>query len=66
MKTALVTGANRGIGLAIVAGLAKHPDIKVLLGSRNLHNGEKSTAGIKGNVVAVELDLSDQAQLQKQ
>ena len=66
MKTALVTGANRGIGLAIVAGLAKHPDIKVLLGSRNLHNGEKSAAGIKGNVVAVELDLSDQAQLQKQ
>jgi len=36
---ALVTGANRGIGLAIAAGLAKHSDLKVLLGSRNLHDG---------------------------
>ena len=63
---ALVTGANRGIGLAIAAGLAKHSDLKVLLGSRNLHDGEKAAAGIKGDVVAVELDLSDQAQLKKQ
>ena len=65
-QVALVTGANRGIGLAIVAGLAKLPDIKVLLGSRNLHDGEKAAAGIQGNVAAVALDLSDQAQLQKQ
>lgn len=63
---ALVTGANRGIGLAIVAGLAKHSDIKVLLGSRNLRDGEKAAACINGNVVAVELDLSDQAQLKNQ
>jgi NAD(P)-dependent dehydrogenase (short-subunit alcohol dehydrogenase family) len=65
-RIALVTGANRGIGLAIVVGLAKHSDIKVLLGSRNLRGGEKAAAGIKGNVLAVALDLSDQAQLKKQ
>ena len=66
MKTALVTGANRGIGLAIAAGLARQPDIKVLLGSRNLHDGDKAAAGIKGNVVAVELDLAEQAQMKSQ
>jgi len=66
MKTALVTGANRGIGLAITAGLAKKPDINVLLGSRNLHDGKKAAASIKGNVSAVELDLSDQVQLKRQ
>jgi NAD(P)-dependent dehydrogenase (short-subunit alcohol dehydrogenase family) len=65
-KIALVTGANRGIGLAIVAGLAKHSDIKVLLGSRNLRDGEEAAAGTQGRVVAVALDLSDHAQLQKQ
>lgn len=63
---ALVTGANRGIGLAIAAGLANQSDLKVLLASRNLRDGEKAAAGIKGNVVAVELDLSDPAQLKKQ
>ena len=66
MRKALVTGANRGIGLAIAAGLAKYPDIQVLLGSRNLRDGEKAAANIKGNVAAVALDLSDQAQLKKQ
>jgi NAD(P)-dependent dehydrogenase (short-subunit alcohol dehydrogenase family) len=65
-RIALVTGANRGIGLAIVAGLAKHSDIKVLLGSRNLNDGKKAAADIRGQVVAVPLDLSDHAQLQKQ
>jgi NAD(P)-dependent dehydrogenase (short-subunit alcohol dehydrogenase family) len=64
--TALVTGANRGIGLAIASGLAKQFDLKVLLGSRNLRDGEKAAAGIKGSVVEVELDLADRAQLKKQ
>jgi NAD(P)-dependent dehydrogenase (short-subunit alcohol dehydrogenase family) len=66
MKKALVTGANRGIGLAIAAGLAKYPDIQVLLGSRTPGDGKKAAAGIQGNVAAVALNLSDQAQLKNQ
>ena len=41
MRTALLTGANRGIGLAIAAGLNRVTGIKVLLGSRRQEDGEK-------------------------
>jgi NAD(P)-dependent dehydrogenase (short-subunit alcohol dehydrogenase family) len=66
MKTALVTGANRGIGLAIATGLAQHADIKVLLASRNLPDGKKAASGITGNVASVLLDLSTRSTLKKQ
>ena len=66
MKTALITGANRGIGLAIVAGLAQHADIKVLLASRNLGDGKKAASELKGNVSPVLLDLSTRSTLKKQ
>ncbi len=64
-RTALVTGGNRGIGLAIVTGLAKQGHT-VLLGSRNLPAGEKIAKTIPGDVHAVELDLSDRETLQRQ
>lgn len=38
-RTALVTGGNRGIGLAIVEGLAK-AGLRVLLGARDRAAGE--------------------------
>ena len=53
----LVTGGNRGIGLAIVTGLAKNPDDTVLLGSRNLKDGEKEAAKLPKNVSAVKMDI---------
>lgn len=43
MKRVLVTGANKGIGKAICQLLLeKHPDVFVLLGSRNLGRGEEA------------------------
>ena len=57
-KTALVTGGNRGIGLAIVAGLAASGH-RVLLGCRDLNAGEAAAAQIDGEVIPVELDLSE-------
>lgn len=63
-KTALITGGNRGIGLAIVHGLAKL-GYRVLLGSRNLASGREAAAGIDGDVVPVELDLSSRETLKK-
>ena len=65
-KTVLVTGGNRGIGKAIVAGLAGTGNLKVLLGSRSLEKGRAAAVQMEGEVVPVELDLGDRVRLQKQ
>ena len=64
-RTALVTGGNRGIGRAIVAGLAAQ-GIRVLLGCRDLAKGQKVAAEIDGQVRAVLLDISDRDLLAEQ
>ncbi|ADB38785.1 short-chain dehydrogenase/reductase SDR [Spirosoma linguale DSM 74] len=67
MKTALVTGANKGIGLEVVKQLAQS-GFFVYLGSRNLANGLSAaetlhTAGIF-NVEAVQLDVTNDETVQ--
>jgi len=57
---ALVTGANRGIGLQIAKDLAAH-GFTVLVGSRNLENGEPAAKSIEGDARAIQLDVTDQA-----
>lgn len=64
-RTALVTGGNRGIGLAIVEGLADR-GYQVLLGSRNLKSGQEAAAKVNGEVIAVQLDLSNHSKLKLQ
>lgn len=54
---ALVTGGNRGIGLAIVKALADQ-GLTVLMGCRNLAQAEKVAETIAGEVHPVELNLS--------
>jgi NAD(P)-dependent dehydrogenase (short-subunit alcohol dehydrogenase family) len=66
MRTALITGANRGIGLAIGTGLARQEGIKVVLGCRDVMEGQKAAARIQGQVAAVGLDLSNRAELKRQ
>lgn len=56
MVRALVTGGNRGIGLAIAEGLLEH-GYDVLIGCRNLPEGMKAAA--KLGAKAVEMDLTD-------
>ncbi len=58
MKTALITGANRGIGLAIAAGLNRLEEMKVLVGSRRAEDGDNAARTLGGNAVGVQLDLS--------
>jgi NAD(P)-dependent dehydrogenase (short-subunit alcohol dehydrogenase family) len=65
MRTALVTGGNRGIGLAISAGLAKQ-GIRVLIASRDKTSGEAAAAQMTGEIHAVELDLADRSTMNKQ
>ncbi len=57
-RTVLVSGGNRGIGLAIVESLAAQLDDILLLGCRNIKEGQERATSIGHNVHAVELDLS--------
>lgn len=62
MKTALVTGANKGIGLEIVKQLAEK-GIYVFIGSRNLEKGQQAAEKLKAegltNVEVIELNVTD-------
>jgi NAD(P)-dependent dehydrogenase (short-subunit alcohol dehydrogenase family) len=65
-KIALVTGANRGIGLEVVRQLARL-GFTVLLGARDAGKGEEAAAPLAGEglgVVAVPLDVTDEASIE--
>lgn len=65
--TALVTGANRGIGFEISRQLGKAGHV-VLLGARDLANGEEAAAKLRSkglDVTAVEIDVSKVASVKK-
>jgi len=61
-KIALVTGANKGIGLAIVENLCtNNPKLHVLLGARDLKLGNEALKKLKfDNVSVVQIDLNDE------
>lgn len=64
-RTALVTGANRGIGLAIAQGLADLGTIKVLAAARKADDARETAAGIGQGTVGVTLDLTDPVAAEK-
>lgn len=57
-RTALVTGANRGIGLEIAKGLAQG-GLRVLAAARIAEEAEKAAREIGDDVIGVVLDLSE-------
>ena len=58
-KTALITGANRGIGYAIAQGLLK-ADFQVIIGSRSLDQGKAAAEKLNSpSVSAVEIDIAE-------
>merc|ERR1712107_744623 len=68
-KVILVTGGNKGIGLAIVETLLKQlPEALILLGSRDAGRGEDAVAsvkaklgsGVEGRVKLLLLDVTSQ------
>jgi NAD(P)-dependent dehydrogenase (short-subunit alcohol dehydrogenase family) len=64
-RIAVVTGGNKGIGYAIVKGLAKYEGIKtVILAARSPEKGEEAVAKLAkdegiSNVVFEQLDVAD-------
>ena len=74
MKRVLVTGGNKGIGKAICQLLLeKHPDVSVLLGSRDLARGEQAVKDLRaalgdscdGRLQVVELDTASTESVEK-
>jgi NAD(P)-dependent dehydrogenase (short-subunit alcohol dehydrogenase family) len=63
-KIALVTGANKGIGLEIVRQLAAK-DVEVFLSARNAEAGKKAVSGIDGQVHFLELDVSNDESIER-
>lgn len=64
-KVALVTGANRGIGKAIVDSFIQHGAAKVYLAVRNPESTQTMEEQYGEKVVTVQADLSDAASIKR-
>jgi NAD(P)-dependent dehydrogenase (short-subunit alcohol dehydrogenase family) len=65
-KTALVTGANKGIGFEIVRELARL-GLRVFLGARNEKAGRAAAEKLskEGEVLFIKIDIADMASIQR-
>jgi NAD(P)-dependent dehydrogenase (short-subunit alcohol dehydrogenase family) len=63
-KVALVTGANKGIGLAIAGQLAGL-GMTVLVGARDRARREGAVGALSGDVHGIELDVTDQGTIDR-
>lgn len=63
-RTAVVTGANSGLGIATVEALAGS-GAHVVLAVRDVKRGEAAAAGVRGSVEVRRLDLADLASVRE-
>src|SRR4030095_3813386 len=63
-RVALVSGANRGIGLEVCRQLAAR-SYTVMLGSRDLAKGENAARDLAGRVRACQLDVTEGSSVER-
>jgi len=65
-RVAIVTGANRGIGLEVVRQLAER-EYRVVLGSRDIDKGEAAANKVRAGagVLVRQLDVTDQSDIDR-
>jgi NAD(P)-dependent dehydrogenase (short-subunit alcohol dehydrogenase family) len=63
-RVALVSGGNRGIGREVARQLAEQ-DYLVVIGSRDLPKGEQAAGELGENVVARQLDVTDEESIER-
>lgn len=63
-KVALITGANRSIGLQVSKELSQHGFV-VVVGSRKIENAQQATSEIGANAYPIAIDVTDQISIDK-
>ncbi len=63
MKTILITGATRGLGLAIAQALNAVDGLSLVLAVRDVHAGEQVARGLRRDTRVVALDVGQQASI---
>ena len=64
MKTILITGATRGLGLAFATRLAQDPENHLVLGVRDLEAGRRIADRLGDNVEVASLDMASAVSIQ--
>lgn len=57
MKKILITGASRGLGLAMAQALASAPDVELILAVRDVAAGQRAAASLRGPARVIKLDM---------
>jgi NAD(P)-dependent dehydrogenase (short-subunit alcohol dehydrogenase family) len=63
-KRALITGGNRGIGLAIAQGLLDQ-GYEVIITARSFERAKQAAEQLSGTVIPIELDVSDDRSVER-